>query len=210
MKCLKCSALLEAIYLLLLTLIKSLWHLLGVYLFVREGSNATGLILQTGLSPLLYITHIPQIPHQDSSSCSANDQPVSSHRECVHLSEKWHDKRETERVILIKLLILKMQWLQIYSSLLDFNKHKKCRETRRGISTWLSYCIYFCVTFSGWVKVPALQGVLGSHSRTDLSQLPVTMTLTSGQYSTQRMGASCVPTIVSVRRKYTSIASVIT
>lgn len=46
--------------------------------------------------------------------------------------------------------------------------------------------------------MPALQGVLGSHNRTDLSQLPVTMTLTSGQYSTQRMGASCVPTIVSV------------
>ena len=54
-------------------------------------------------------------------------------------------------------------------------------------------------TFSGWVKVPALQGVLGSHRRTDRSQLPVTMTLTSGQYSTQRMGASWVPTIVSVR-----------
>ncbi len=52
-------------------------------------------------------------------------------------------------------------------------------------------------TFSGCVKVPALQGVLGSHSLTDMSQLPVTITLTSGQNSTQRMGASCVPTIVS-------------
>lgn len=61
-------------------------------------------------------------------------------------------------------------------------------------------------TFSGCVKVPALQGVLGSHSLTDLSQLPVTMTLTSGQYSTQRMGASCVPTIVSTqRRKYGTV-----
>lgn len=53
------------------------------------------------------------------------------------------------------------------------------------------------LTFSGCVKVPALQGVLGSQSLTDISQLPVTITLTSGQYSTQRMGASCVPTIVS-------------
>lgn len=49
--------------------------------------------------------------------------------------------------------------------------------------------------------MPALQGVLGSHSRTDLSQLPVTMTLTSEQYSTQRIGASCVPTIVSVKKR---------
>lgn len=52
-------------------------------------------------------------------------------------------------------------------------------------------------TFSGWVKVPALHGVRGSHSFTLMSQLPVTMTLTSGQYSTHRIGASCVPTIVS-------------
>lgn len=67
---------------------------------------------------------------------------------------------------------------------------------------WHIFTFVSCrFTFSGWVKVPALQGVLGSHSRTDLSQLPVTITLTSGQYSTHRIGASCVPTIVSVRGK---------
>lgn len=54
-------------------------------------------------------------------------------------------------------------------------------------------------TFSGWVNVPALHGVRGSHSLTLMSQLPVTMTLTSGQYSTHRIGASCVPTIVSIQ-----------
>lgn len=55
-------------------------------------------------------------------------------------------------------------------------------------------------TFSGWEKVPALQGVLGSQSLTVWSQLPVTMTFTSGQYSTHLMGASWAPTRFSGRK----------
>ena len=78
------------------------------------------------------------------------------------------------------------------SALVFMNRHIKSQEC--FIQSFDSS------TFSGCVKVPALQGVLGSHSLTDLSQLPVTMTLTSGQYSTQRMGASCVPTIVSTHK----------
>lgn len=72
-----------------------------VYLFVGEGSNAAGLILQTGLSSLLYIAHVSQIPHQDSSSSCANNQPISSHREGVHLWQrhKWWDEMETQHTL---------------------------------------------------------------------------------------------------------------
>lgn len=62
---------------------RTLWFLF--YLFVGEGSNAAGLILETGLSSLLDIAHVPQIPDQNSPSSSANYQPISRHRERVHL-----------------------------------------------------------------------------------------------------------------------------
>jgi len=52
------------------------------------------------------------------------------------------------------------------------------------------------LTLSGCGKVPALHGVLGSHSFTVESQLPVMTTFTSGQYSTHLIGASWVPTLV--------------
>lgn len=68
------------------TLIKSRFYF-KVYLFVGEGSNAASLILETGLSSLLNVAHVPQIPHKDSSSSCANDQPISSHREGIHLSK---------------------------------------------------------------------------------------------------------------------------
>jgi hypothetical protein len=42
---------------------------------------------------------------------------------------------------------------------------------------------------------PAAHGVRGSQSLTVESQLPVITTLTSGQYSTHFIGASCVPTV---------------
>lgn len=58
----------------------------GVYLFVGEGSDAAGLILETGLSSLLYVAHVPQIPDQNSSPSRANNQPVSGHRERVNLT----------------------------------------------------------------------------------------------------------------------------
>lgn len=160
---------------------RTLWFLFRVYLFVGEGSNAAGLILKTGLSSLLYIAHVPQIPDQNSSSSSANYQPISSHRERVHLTGRDAKvRKETEWNLLYTL--------QTYGNIIKITMF---------LTAWQqNIIIHF--TFSGWVKVPALHGVLGSHSRTDLSQLPVTMTLTSGQYSTQRIGASCVPTTVSV------------
>lgn len=58
---------------------------LRLYLFVGEGSDAAGLVLETGLSSLLHVAHVPQVPDENPSSSSANDQPVSSHWERVHL-----------------------------------------------------------------------------------------------------------------------------
>lgn len=71
----------------------------SVYLFVGEGSNAAGLVLETGLSSLLHVAHVSQIPHQYSSSSCADNQPIASHREGVHLSQRrktrW-DKRNSK------------------------------------------------------------------------------------------------------------------
>ena len=49
-------------------------------------------------------------------------------------------------------------------------------------------------TLSGWLRLPTALGFLGSHNLTVQSQLPVMMQLTSGEYSTQRIAASCWPT----------------
>lgn len=79
-----------------------------VYLFVWEGSNAASLVLETRLSSLLYIAHVPQIPHQDSSSGCANDQPISSHRQGVHLSQIWHVSDERNTTAPFQILLNKM------------------------------------------------------------------------------------------------------
>ena len=57
--------------------------------------------------------------------------------------------------------------------------------------------IEFVLTLSGCVNDPALDWARGSHNLTEESQLPVTTTLTSGQYSTHRIGPSWLPITVS-------------
>lgn len=58
------------------------------HLFVGEGSDTPRLILETGFPPLLNVAHIPQIPHQDTPPSGADDQPISSHRQRVDLSQR--------------------------------------------------------------------------------------------------------------------------
>lgn len=60
----------------------------GQYLLVGERADAARLVLEAGLAALLHVAHVPQVPHQHPAACSAHDQPVSRHRQRVHLSRK--------------------------------------------------------------------------------------------------------------------------
>lgn len=72
----------------------------GRYLLVGERTDAARLVLEAGLAALLHVAHVPQVPHQHSAARGAHDQPVSRHRQGIHLSKhrnllkmhacKWH------------------------------------------------------------------------------------------------------------------------
>lgn len=56
-----------------------------VSLFVGEASDTACLVLETGLPPLLDVSHVPQVPDQDPPPGSPHHQPVPTHRHRVHL-----------------------------------------------------------------------------------------------------------------------------
>ena len=56
-----------------------------MYLFVGEGSDTAGLVLEAGLPPLQNVAHVPQIPHQHPPPSCSYDQSVPGHRQRVHL-----------------------------------------------------------------------------------------------------------------------------
>lgn len=58
------------------------------YLFVWKCSDTAGLVFQARFPPLLNVTHVAQIPHQHPATCSAHNQPVSRHRQRVHLPKR--------------------------------------------------------------------------------------------------------------------------
>lgn len=58
------------------------------YLFVWKCSDTAGLVFQARFPSLLNVTHVAQIPHQHPATCSAHNQPVSRHRQRVHLPKR--------------------------------------------------------------------------------------------------------------------------
>ena len=57
----------------------------NIALLIRERFDASGLIPQTWLSLLLYISSVSQVPHKNFSACSSNQQLVSTQRHCIYL-----------------------------------------------------------------------------------------------------------------------------
>lgn len=57
-------------------------------LFVGESSYAARLVFEAGLSPLLHVSHVPQVPDEHAPARRPHDQPVSGHRQRVDLKHR--------------------------------------------------------------------------------------------------------------------------
>ncbi len=65
-------------------------------LFVGESSYAARLVFEAGLSPLLHVSHVPQVPDEHAPARGPHDQPVSGHRQRVDLK---HRRRSESRSV---------------------------------------------------------------------------------------------------------------